>query len=406
MKVDVFKLEQRYKNWKDEALAGGVPSLTCENSDILVQYVLDMEAGRNVARGSKKGGRGYAQLVNLQQRLKQVLQLLQKRGLTDVRSVGEQEITRLFNDMERGDILTARGTRYASVGDYVRVFKAFWHWWMKVNRKRGVVIPDLTEDLRVSRPLPRFVYLSKQNLDELLPYFDDDDQVVLLFLFDSLVRAPTELLSLRARHIYESDGEVWASVPDEVSKTFGRTFNLLYCGDALMRYVRERELGPDDPLFEFSPPVMNRKLKRVAGQVFGDRASHPQGDLYKHLTLYDFRHSGAIHLRLLAKENPGLIGLDAIRHRGGWSDFNMLNYYTRFIGLDGKIEKRAVLVRQDRDELEEQIDQLKRSLQDVREQNREVIELAGILREALRLIKVPCARLNVPGAGTKSGERF
>ena len=133
--------------------------------------------------------------------------------------------------------------------------------------------------------------------------------------------------------------------------------------------------------------------------------SHDQGDLYKHLTLYDFRHSGAIHLRLLAKENPELIGLDAIRHRGGWTDFNMLNYYTRFIGLDGKIEKRAVLVRQDRDELEQQIDQLKRSLQDVREQNREVIELAAILREALRRIEVPCTGLSVRGGGTKSGER-
>ena len=76
----------------------------------------------------------------------------------------------------------------------------------------------------------------------------------------------------------------------------------------------------------------------------------------------------------------------------------MLNYYTRFIGLDGKIEKRAVLVRQDRNEVEQQIDQLKRSLQDVREQNREVIELAGILREALRRIEVPCTSLSVRAA--------
>ena len=55
MKVDVYKLEQRYNNWKEEVLEYGVPGLSKENSDILIEHVLDMEMGRNIARGTKKG---------------------------------------------------------------------------------------------------------------------------------------------------------------------------------------------------------------------------------------------------------------------------------------------------------------------------------------------------------------
>lgn len=234
-------------------------------------------------------------------------------------------------------------------------FKAFWHWWMKVNRKDGKTIPDITEDLNASKGTPKFVYLSKTDLEKLLPYFREDDQVMLMFMFDSIIRAPGELLGLEVRNVFEKEGEVWIGVPDDISKTFGRTFNLLYSGEALLKHIDRQGLKPQDPLFRFSPAFLNRKLKKVACQVFGDKVPHPKSDLYKNLTLYDFRHSGAIHLRLLAKDNPGDISLDAIRHRGGWVDFTMLNYYTQFIGLDGKIERQGMLLRQDRHRLENEL---------------------------------------------------
>ena len=78
--------------------------------------------------------------------------------------------------------------------------------------------------------------------------------------------------------------------------------------------------------------------------------------------MYDFRHSGAIHLRVLAKNNPGAVSLDAIRHRAGWTSFDMLNYYTRFIGMDGRIEKRGILIPREQQELEIEIERLRAQL--------------------------------------------
>lgn len=362
MKVDVYKFKTRYEKWKEEAVKEGIRKLTKSNSNILIKYIMDMEEGSNTAKVSKKGGRSYARLCNLSQRLSQIFRMLQERGIKDIRKVTEKQITRFFSDMDKGGIKTTKGKTYKSVEDYLKVFKAFWHWWMKVNRKKGRGIPDITEDIGVDTNKPKFVYISKEDLDKLLPFFTKEEQVMLLFMWDSIIRAPTELMSLTAGDIYEKEGEIWVNVPDEVSKTFGRTYNLLYCGESLQKYIKEKKLSPEDHLFDFSPPFFNRKLKRAAEQLFGDDKPHPKSDPYKNLNLYDFRHSGTVHLRLLAKENPDLVSLDAIRHRGGWTDFKMLNYYTQFLGMDGKIDKQGMLIRKDRHILEKKLEALLRSL--------------------------------------------
>ena len=156
MKVDVYKHEQRYKSWKAHALEEGVNGFSKANSAIVIEYVSDMEVGRNVARGTKKGGRSYAQLTNLHHRMRKLLVLLQKRGVHDVRDINEPTVSELFSDFERGKILTTAGTPYQSVGAYVRVFKSFWHWWMKVNRKQGKILQDITEDLSARGNQPKF----------------------------------------------------------------------------------------------------------------------------------------------------------------------------------------------------------------------------------------------------------
>lgn len=360
VRVDVNNLRRRHENWKEEVCEQGIPGLTRATSDVIIQHLADMEQGRNVARGSKKGGRSYARLYNIRQRLVQLSKMLQERGVNSITKLTEDQITKLFSDMERGTIRTLRDEVYKSTGDYAKIFKAFWHWWMKVNRKQGNTISDITEDLSTASAPPKFVYLTKEDVEKLLPYFPEDEQVMLMFMFDSIVRTPSELLGLEVKDVFQKDGEVWIGFADDISKTFGRTFNLLYCGEALLKYIARKELKTDDPLFRFSPAFLNRKLKAAAQQVFGDGVPHPKSDYYKNLSLYDFRHSGAIHLRLLAKDNPSEIGLDAIRHRGGWADFNMLNYYTQFIGLDGKIERQGMLLKQDRHKLEENLEEEKK----------------------------------------------
>ncbi|MDD5670233.1 MAG: hypothetical protein PHN49_01200 [Candidatus Omnitrophica bacterium] len=367
-KVDVHGHEQRYKTWKDTVVVTGEAGLTKANSDILIQYVFDMEIGANVSKNSRKGARSYPRLNNIRQRLAQMMRMLQDRGIKNVANLSERQVTDLFNDMRKGVIKTAKGEKYKSAGDYTKIFQAFWRWWIKVNKKNGKSIPDLTEDLDTSSDEPRFVSISKEDLDKMLPYFTQDEQVVLLFVFDSLIRTPTELLSLNTRDIFERSGEVWVNIPKEISKTIGRTLNLLYSGKAVLEHIKRNDLKPDDHLFTFSYPIFSEKLQEVAEQVFGNKISEG-GEFYKNMTLYDLRHSGAIHLRIIAHKTKK-INIDALRQRGGWTDFKMLNYYTKFLGLTGEIDSNDLLVEADKSKLEKEIDGLSK-------ENKKIWKLLG-----------------------------
>ena len=163
MKVDVYGHEKRYMKWKEEIVVEGETDLTKVNSDILIKYILDMEVGRNISRQSKRGARSYIRLNALRHRVSKVFRLLQDRGVVDVRRVTEDETVKLFHDFEKGVIKTLKGEKYKSVCDYARCFKAFWHWWMKVNRKQGVRIDDITEEINTAESeQPKFVYLTKE----------------------------------------------------------------------------------------------------------------------------------------------------------------------------------------------------------------------------------------------------
>jgi integrase len=257
------------------------------------------------------------------------------------------------------------------------VFKAFWHWWMKVNRKEGKLLIDICEDIELKKPAINFVYLTKEQIDLILPYFTEDEQILILFLFDTIIRFPTECLSLRVKDLYEKNNEVWVNIPDNVSKTFGRTFNLLYCGKALQKYIERKKLSSDDYIFNLDVNKVgyfNKKLKTVAVQVLGDKISHPKAQgKFSELSGYDFRHSGAIHLRILAQKSSN-ISLDAIRQRGGWSDFEMLNYYTQLIGLSGHINKEDILVEEDKSKMEKKISEQDKTIQQLQNQMDELID--------------------------------
>lgn len=360
MKLDVFNRQGLYENWKQEVSESGIEGLTKTNSAIILKYIFDMEMGENVAKGTKKGKRSFAQLNKLRQKLIMITKRLQERGIKDITKTTSREILTFFSDMQSGKIKRINNGEYKDISTDVKCFKAFWHWYMKINRKKEKIIQDITEDLSSSpNKEPKFVYITKEQLDEILPYFEKKEQTILMFVFDSLIRCPTEIRSLKVNNIYEEDGEVWVKVPDEISKVRGRSFNLLFSSKAIMEYIKENKLQSNDYLFDFSSDYLNWKMQKVAKQIWGDKISPKSGEMYAKITLYDLRHSGAIHLRVLAKENPGEISLDAIRERGGWNDFKMLNYYTKFIGIDGKIDKLGLLIKKDKTKLQEEIDKLK-----------------------------------------------
>ena len=94
MKLDIHGHEQRYKNWKERVQEEGEENLTKKNSDILIQFILDMEIGANVSKSNKKGGRSYVRLNSLRQRLSQIIRMLEERNVNDIARVSEKNSSR------------------------------------------------------------------------------------------------------------------------------------------------------------------------------------------------------------------------------------------------------------------------------------------------------------------------
>ncbi len=352
MKRDLFNHSKLYQSWKQELTKDYIEEdLSEENSKFFIQYILDMEQGINVSKTARKGGRDYSTLNRLRSKIKQILKILQDNGIKDVSKTKEKEIVKIFSEW----------LRQGHSVDYAKRFKAFWHWWMKVNRKRGKIILDITEDLDTSpsnngNGESIFVWLNKEEFDNYRKYFDDDKQTILLFCFDTIIRAPTELLSLKVENIFNKNDEVWIDIPNEISKTLGRKFNLVYSGKTILDYIKRHDKKPEDYIFNFNSGLFNKEMQKIAEQLWKDKKSEG-GEFYKNITLYDLRHSGAIHFRQLFQKTGQ--SLDILRERGGWSDFKMINYYTKRLGLDGHISKEKLLLEEDKTKLEKDLERLK-----------------------------------------------
>ncbi len=350
---DIYNNKKKYIAWKNEVNEIGIDGITESNSDILRKFITDMEEGRNVAKASKKGARSYSRLNTLRIRLIFIAKMLEQRNIKDLTKLDEKTITKFFRDMREGVIKTKDGQVYKSTLDYVKVFNSFWHWHMKVNKKNGKEVKDITEEIDTNRDENNFVYFTKEQLEKMMEYFSQDEQVRMLFMFDTIVRSPTELMNIKMHDLTPDFKEV--TIRDETSKTYGRTIKLLLCSEELKAYVERNKLEDNDFLFEFSASIFNQKLKRIAKEVLGDKMSKG-GKRFSELTMYDFRHSGSCHWRTGGYRTK----IDALMYRGGWSNLSMLNYYTKKIGMKDSIEKDDLLIEVDKHELEKQIDELKR----------------------------------------------
>ncbi len=354
MKRDIRNDQARYNAWIEEVKETGIPNLTKENSDLIIQHIEDMEAGRNVNRKSKAGRRGYNTLNTRRSWLIVIFKNLEKRGIKDITEITEKQIHDFFDDVKKGIVKTQKGKTYGkSVRDQIKAFRALWNWYMKTQRKlhnetngeKGKLVIDITEELSAEKNGDDFVYFTLEQLKEMMPYFSEDEQVRLLFMFDTIIRSPTELMNVKVSDIHDNFEQL--TIRDEVAKTYGRTIKLLLCSDELKKYVKKNELKQNDYLFNFSPSNFNKKLKQVAKKVLGTGTSKG-GESYDKISLYDFRHSGACHWRLGAYKTK----IDALMYRGGWSNLSTLNYYTKKIGMRDSIEKTDLLIDVDRTELE------------------------------------------------------
>jgi hypothetical protein len=68
MKIDPNNYKESYLNWK-ASINKQIPDISERNSELILDYLSDMENGLNVASVSKKGFRSFARLCNLKQRV-------------------------------------------------------------------------------------------------------------------------------------------------------------------------------------------------------------------------------------------------------------------------------------------------------------------------------------------------
>jgi integrase len=347
MRHDPWRHQERYQAWK-ATIASGIGGLCPENALLVRAFLDDMEVGRNTATGTHKGGRSYARLNNLRQRLVFLAGVFERRYHALLTMVSEGQAHEYFGGMRSGTIRRLDGRAYRSTGDYVNVFKSFWHWHMKVERKQGRVVEDVCVDLDYQSEKAPWVYLTHDHVERLCAHATFEYRVLMLFLFDTGIRSPTELVNVRVRDLSHDCAQL--HIREEASKTFGRTIKLLLCPDVLRSFISDQRRAPNDAIFPINPGVTNRYLRRLAQRVLGSDQS-PGGKPYARLTLYDFRHSAACYWL------PRYKNESALKYRFGWKKTDMIHYYTGFLGMSDTITTEDLLIPKERTEIEQQLDE-------------------------------------------------
>jgi len=164
VKIDPYKHKERYIKWKKESKKG-IPEISKYDSDLILKYLDDMEMGLNVSICTKKGSRSYVRLNSLKIRLICLSRRFSEEyGLEKITDIDESQVHKFFTGMRNGTILKQNKKPYKSTADFVKIFKAFWHWYQKINKKQGIEILDITADLDTSYNKPEWVYLTEEQI--------------------------------------------------------------------------------------------------------------------------------------------------------------------------------------------------------------------------------------------------
>ncbi len=348
MKIDPYNHEGSLTRWKNRVKeAGGIPDLSRANSSIILQYLIDMELGINTSLSSKKGARSFIRLNTIRLRLTFLTRKFKEvLDVDDLTKLTEQQLCQFFVDMRKGVIRRQDGREYKATRDFVKMFKAFWHWYQKVARKAGKEVEDITTYLDTSREKPKWVYLNEEQIKLFSENCNPKYKTIVMFLFDTGIRSPTELMNVKVSDLSKDFKEL--NIRDEISKTFGRRIKLMICSELVKRYIKENELDTEDYLFKFSPPVVNRYLKRVAKKLFGDEKSLA-GQKYSDLTMYDFRHCSCCYWL------PRYKSESALKFRFGWKKSDKIHYYSEMLGMRDTISEEDLLIDVTKTELEKRL---------------------------------------------------
>lgn len=347
MKIDPYKHKERYLAWK-ERIKDSIPGISAQNSEIILQYLNDMERGLNVASVSVKGGRSYLRLNSLREKLITFSKKFEERHkLKKITDVNEEQLISYFSDMKTGRIKRKDGCQFKSVQTPARIFKAFWHWHQKVSRKRGIEIQDIAIDLDTSSEKPDWVYLTEKEVKRLCDNAKPEYKALMMFLFDTGIRSPTELINVKVSDLFNDCKEL--NIREETSKTFGRRIKLMLCSTLLKEHIQNKGLTSNDYLFPINPNRTNEYLKRLSARVFGEKAT-PAGAKYSELTMYDFRHISCCYWL------PRYKSESALKYRFGWKKSDKIHYYSELLGMSDTISEEDLLIDITKTEIEKRLE--------------------------------------------------
>ncbi|MBA7645890.1 hypothetical protein ES703_53649 [subsurface metagenome] len=348
MKKDPYKHKERWETWISKVEDNGIDGLNKINSALVIKFMRDMEMGINISKISKKGGRSYIRLNHLQQKIIFIIKLLEKKKIKDIGKVKSEELHKLFNDMRTGTIKKKDGGIYKSSGDYVKQFKAFWHWYQKIEKKKGKLIEDICEDLDTRGEKPKFIYFEKDIFERIINKVSYDLKPILALAFDSGMRV-TELANIKVSDFLNDYHEV--NIREETSKTFGRRIKLMLCSKQTREYVNKLGLTQKDFFCQKSPTMINKELKKIGKEVLSPRQLE-----FKNLSLIDFRHSSACYWL------PKYKSESALKYRFGWKKSDMIHYYTELLGMKDTITQDDMFEDITKAELEKEMESLKKEL--------------------------------------------
>jgi len=376
-KIDPHKNKESYFKWKEKAESSSL-DIGRENSEMLMQYLQDMEIGINVGNAAKKGPRSFIHLNSSKNRLIGIMRKAQ--GLYNLKKftdISEEQAHKLFSKMRTGEIVRPDGKKYMAVADAIKIFKAFWHWHQRVNKKKGVEIADITADLDSRQEKPDWVYLTENEVKKLAEKARHDYKVLIWFLFDTGIRAPTELMNLRVSDFHNDFKEL--QIKQEISKTFGRRIKLMICSELIKDYIQDKKLSGDDFVFTTKPAAVNRYLKRLSTRIFGEEKT-PAGQRYCDLTMYDFRHNSCCYWL------PRYKSESALKYRFGWKSSDKIHYYSELLGMKDTISEDDMLIDVTKTEIEQRLGKSEKENLLLREDNEQMkLQIAKITELTARI---------------------
>ena len=337
--LDPSNSMQKYNNRKKQIL-----EISKKNEILILQYISDMETGINVSPSVKKGPRSYSRLNTLLSRMKILTISFEKKfQIYDLITLSQKNVHELFTQMSKGIILTKFNKRYKSVTDYVKTFKAFWHWHMRKSKKDGIDVIDITEDLNTtSDEKPEWVYFNFEDLRRMADSVKFKYKVIMYFMFDSGLRSPHELVNIKGKDIIDDlkSNTLRLKIRNETTKTFGRKLKLMLCSGLLREHIKCNNISSEEFVFKISPKTFNQLLKNLGKKILNKDG----------LTMYDFRHNSACYWL------PRYKSESALKYRFGWKKSEMIHYYTEFLGMKDTIQEDDLYIDDCRPELEKKME--------------------------------------------------